>query len=128
MAITMETVKRVFRALQDNPGLSVRQIALKLSLSRGTVNMILDGKSRVQRKGERPLANKHDKDVKQVDPYRCRGCGKLVTYMPCVFCKVKSHESVTSSLLGDLLRDSVSRWDHATGDALRKARDDGDAG
>jgi hypothetical protein len=65
-------------------GLSQRQIAEHLGVSRGTVNAIALGKRRCQAK---PQAE--DFRFPSGPPQRCPGCGGMAQ-MPCLLCRVRA--------------------------------------
>ena len=69
-----ETIDQVI-ALRDQ-GLTHRQIASALALSKSYVQRILTGQCRV-------------KSRRLVQPKRCATCGQLIAVMPCMLCEIR---------------------------------------
>jgi hypothetical protein len=84
--ISNAVIDEIRRLLRDKK-FSQRKIALRLGVSRGTVNSVATGK--------RPNCNKREKNVENEFvppsglPQRCPQCGARVM-MPCLACRVRA--------------------------------------
>lgn len=70
-------------------GVSRRQTAKRLGISRETVNKILDGRWRPRRPAQ-PSPNGHP--TRLVPPYRCATCRSIVKTSPCLLCHIRSEK------------------------------------
>ena len=87
--IATALVEEIRRLLREG-GVSQREIARRLGVSRGTVNAIACGK-----RHDNPVGNRrHEEDDFTPPtglPRRCPGCGGL-TQMPCLACYIRARK------------------------------------
>jgi Helix-turn-helix domain len=68
--------------------LSHRKIALRLGVSRGTINAIANGRRGLH--GKDPTDNRRAQ-TPSFAPTRCQDCGYRV-YLPCLICSARQHK------------------------------------
>jgi predicted XRE-type DNA-binding protein len=86
--IQVDVAKEIDRLLSEG-ALSQRQIAVKLRVSRGTVNAIATGRRRLHGAG----AVDHRGPQSESDSARCPTCGYRV-YAPCLICSTRAYRNL----------------------------------